>query len=261
MSNFKRWTVLGLGAALVAGCSAEDSPRPASTAEAQAAAVAGEGEGGEGGVDPARAAEDPLVYLSALAVVEAHIRAARDAVGIGEREAASEMFAHPVSEVLIDMAPTFAQLGVPAFDSQLSAASAAVFAGEDAAAIAARAHRILETLDAAAAKAPGGGGGNPDVAAGVIADLIDRAALQYPAASASSAYGPYLDGYGFRVTAEAWWDRYATPIRQASPEAATAIETALAQTRQAYPTPARPARLSADPAALLSAASTLKLAL
>lgn len=263
MSKFKRWTVLGLGAAMVAGCSAEESPRPAETGDMAAVASAGEGEGesGEGGVDVARAARDPLVYLSALALVEAHIRAAEDAVRIGEREAAAEMFAHPVSEVLIDMAPTFEQLGVPTFDSQLIEASQAVFAGEDPAAIAARADRILKTLEAAAAKAPAGGVGNPDVPAGVIADLIDRAALQYATAAESPAYGPYLDGYGFRITAEAWRNRYAATIVQASPEVAEAIDTALAQTRRAYPTPARPPVLSADQAALLSTASTLRLAL
>lgn len=264
MSNIKRWTVLGLGAAMVAGCSAEESPQQAPTADVTAASTAGEGEGGEsgeGGVDISRAAKDPLVYLSALALVEAHIRAAEDAVRIGERDAAGEMFAHPVSEVLLDMAPTFVQLGVPSFDDQLTEASAAVFAGEEAAAIAARADRILKTLEAAAAKAPGGGVGNPDVAAGVIADLIDRAALQYATAAESPAYGPYLDGYGFRITAEAWRDRYAATIAQASPEVAVAIDSALAQSRRAYPTAARPPELSADQAALLSTASALQLTL
>lgn len=266
MSNIKRWTVIGLGAVMVANCSAQDSPPETSGSDVTPATAAGDGEGegggsGEGGVDVARAAQDPQAYLTALALVEAHIRAAKDAVQVGERAAAGEMFAHPVSEVLLDMAPVFQQLGVTTFDAQLTEASEAVFAGEDPAAIAARADRILQTLKAAEAKAPSGGTANPDVAAAVIADMIDRAALQYASASAVTAYGPYLDGYGFRITAEAWRDEYGAAITRASPQVARAIETALAQTRKAYPAAARPTELSADQSALLATASSLKLAL
>jgi hypothetical protein len=171
------------------------------------------------------------------------------------------MFAHPVSEVLLEMAPVFQQLGVPAFDGELSAASEAVFAGKDADAIAARADRILRTLEAAEAKAPSDGAANPDVAAAVIADMIDRAALQYEAARTSAEYGPYLDGYGFRLTAEAWREEHSAAIVRASPQVAQAIETALGQTRRAYPTAVRPAELSADPSTLLATASSVKLAL
>lgn len=266
MSNIKRWTAIGLGAVMVVSCSGQDSPSETSAPDATPATAAGEGDGegggsGEGGIDIARAAQDPIAYLTAIALVEAHIRAAKDAVQVGEREAAGEMFAHPVSEVLLDMAPVFQRLGVAAFDAELSAASEAVFAGEDAAAIAARADRILRTLKAAEARAPSGGAANPDVAAAVIADMIDRAALQYNAARTSPDYGPYLDGYGFRITAESWKDEHAAAIIRASPQVAQAIETALAQTRRAYPTAARPAELAADSSALVATASAVRLAL
>lgn len=84
MSTLKRWTALGLGAALIAGCGqpaeadkAADQPQARQMGAGPGEGGEGEGgESGEGGVNVAAAATDPTVYLSALAVVEAHIRAA-----------------------------------------------------------------------------------------------------------------------------------------------------------------------------------------
>lgn len=265
MSTLKRWTALGMGAVLIAGCSQPADADKAAAATAAPAAVAGEGEGGEsgesgeGGVDVAAAATNPTVYLTALAVVEAHVRAAAAAAAAGERQAAGEMFAHPVSEVLIDMAPTFQKLGVATFDDQLMAASTATFEGADATALQGRADGILTTLQQAGRKAPGGGAADGAVVAGVIADLLDRAALQYATAKESDALEPYLDGYGYFVTAKAWRDANAALLRRSSPAALTAMDAALEQLARAYPTAKRPADLSADAGALLAAASTAKL--
>jgi hypothetical protein len=264
MSNFKRWTAVGLGAALIAGCSGE-AERPAEAPAATPAATAGEGAGeggesGEGGVNIAAAATDPVVYLSALALVEAHVRAAAEAAGAGERQAAAEMFAHPVGEVLVDMQPTFQQLGVATFEEPFIAASTATAQGAEPAEVRRLATGLLSTLEAAEARAPAGGLRNPDVAAAVIADLVDRGALQYGAAKASEAYEPYLDGYGFLLTARAWRDRHGEEIARATPETARKIDAAITALAAAYPTATRPAALNADEGALLAAASQLKLA-
>jgi hypothetical protein len=270
MSTLKRWTALGLGAALIAGCSQPaDADKAADQPQARQMGAgpgeSGEGEGGaggesgEGGVNVAAAATDPTVYLSALAVVEAHIRAAAAAAEAGERQAAGEMFAHPVSEILIDMAPTFQTLGVAPFDDQLLAASQATFEGADVAALKTRADGILTTLDQAAAKAPGGTAGAA-VLAGVIADQIDRAAMQYGTAKGSDAYEPYLDGYGFYVTAKAMRDEHADLLRREQPQALAAIDAALQALSAAYPTARRPQSLTADAGPLIAASSRAKLA-
>ena len=68
---------------------------------------AGAGGEGEGGVAVADAFTSPVIYNSALAIAAAHVYAARDAHAAGQHEAAAEMFAHPVSEVLLDMEPVF----------------------------------------------------------------------------------------------------------------------------------------------------------
>ncbi|MEO0466548.1 MAG: hypothetical protein AAF216_08375 [Pseudomonadota bacterium] len=86
---------------------------------------------GERGVSIAAAVTDPVVFQSALAITEAHIIAAPDAFAEGETGAASEMFPHPVSEVLANMAPVFKSRGVADFNDLLAEASAAVFEGWD----------------------------------------------------------------------------------------------------------------------------------
>lgn len=268
MSTLKRWTALGLGAALIAGCSQPaDADKAADQPQARQMGAgpgeSGEGEGGEsgeGGVNVAAAATDPTVYLSALAVVEAHIRAAAAAAEAGERQAAGEMFAHPVSEILIDMAPTFQTLGVVPFDDQLLAASQATFEGADIAALKTRADGILTTLEQAAAKAPAGGAASAAVLAGVIADQIDRAAMQYGTAKGSDAYEPYLDGYGFYVTAKAMRDEHADLLRREQPQALAAIDAALQALSAAYPTARRPQALTVDAGPLVAASSKARLA-
>ncbi|MEO1623495.1 MAG: hypothetical protein AAFU53_21035, partial [Cyanobacteria bacterium J06632_3] len=119
-STLKVWTGLGVATALagagLAGCAGENGEggeggeggAESSLSGEAGEGEAGEGEGGEGeagagdgegGVSAAEAAGDPVVYGAALAIVEAHAIAARDAYLAGKTDAAAEMFGHPVSEV------------------------------------------------------------------------------------------------------------------------------------------------------------------
>ena len=218
---------------------------------------AGEGEGGEGegGVAISQAASDPVVYLSALAITEAHVIAARDAFVLGENEAAAEMFAHPVSEVLFDMEPVFKQLGVADFSPLLTETSAAIFAGEGPEQISMRTDTIVTALRKAAEKAPASEASTARIAAGVAVDQIGRAADMYRAAKDSDRYEPYLDGYGFYKAGETVFLRYAEDIAQENPSAASAIKDAIAKLEDAYPSAGRPTALDADLSALTVAAS------
>jgi hypothetical protein len=278
----KRWTSLGVAAALVVGCSqgvsedqsaarseAQASPVPNASSASAGESGAGEagagergaGESGEGGVDVAAAATDPVAYLSALAVTEAHIRAAIGALKAGERQAAGEMFAHPVSEVLLDLEPTFKALGVAPFDSALSEASTAVFDKKPDAEIEAKAEGILKTLSDAGAKAPKSDKAPGTIAAAVIADQIERAAQQYLAAKAGTAYEPYLDGYGFLQTAKAWQQSRQTDLASLSPAQRQGLDAAIKALELAYPGARRPTSLQADTGALLAASSQARLGL
>ena len=282
-TRLKPWRGLGLGTLLVtgalAGCSqpaggndtsaseiAADAP--SSTAEVPAAntgegeaGFGGEGEGGEGegGVAISAAYTDPVVYNSALAITAAHVIAARDAFAAGETEAAAEMFAHPVSEVLFDMDPVFTALGVADFSDLLTNTSAAVLAGENADQINARTDGILAALRAASAKAPQDGTSPAMIRAGVAADQINRAADMYRAALETDRYEPYLDGYGFYKSASlAVVD---SEVEAENPDAAEAIRNAMDLLAEAYPGAKRPEVLTADPQAITVAAAEVLLAL
>ena len=207
----------------------------------------------------AAAATDAVVFRSALAITEAHIIAARDAHALGETEAAAEMFAHPVSEVLFDMEPIFQARGVKLFDEMLTEASRAVLAGETPEQIGARTAAIIAVLRDASTFAPNDGRTDAAIAAGVAADQIERAVDMYRAAAGSEMYEPYLDGYGFYLAGKAAYDEAQSEIAEADPDAAAAIEAALLQLAEAYQTALRPGVLDADRSALTVAASNVVL--
>ena len=267
-TTFKSWSGLGLSAALsvavLAGCGPIDqSPaEPAAADEKETVALAaGQGGEGEGGVSMAEAATDPVTYTAALAIAEAHVLAARDAFAAGETEAAAEMFAHPVAEVLLSIEPVLKAQGVVPFDAQFTEAANGVLDGESVEQVTARADAIVATIRKAASMAPVDGTSPAMIAAGVAADQIERAAAMYRAALDSDLYGPYLDGFGFYLAGKAAFEAAANDITAENAEAASAIKTALAELEAAYPTATKPKALVADPAALAASASQVSLAL
>lgn len=283
-STLKLWTQLGLGTALAGGllaaCGGEAGGEGAggeAGAAPDTAATAGEGEGeggaggegaggegaggeGEGGVAVADAARDPVAYGVALAVAEAHVVAARDAYAAGKKEAAAEMFAHPVSEVLLDMDPVFSALGVADMKPLFTAASDAALAGKPVAEVNAAYDAIIAALRGAAGKAPKSDAGAPKVAASIIADQIERASAMYRQLPANDAYEPYLDGYGFARVAASAFATSGAAIKADNPAAHTRITEALALLGKAYPGAARPAKLPAEPGALSGASAKVILA-
>lgn len=125
--------ILVVGGALTA-CRTDSSyltkvKTPSSAIHLEAVGPGGEG---EGGIAIERAIYDPVVYLTSLAITDAHIIAARDAHLIGENEAAAEKFTHPVSEVLAEMQPVFKERGAEDFSELLIIASNAILGGTNA---------------------------------------------------------------------------------------------------------------------------------
>lgn len=267
-----RWTQLGLSAALASGTLAACGSPEQSTAPAESEItaesipietpepVATEAGEGEGGVVFSQAVNDPVIFLSILAITEAHIIAARDAHALGENEAAAEMFAHPVSEVLFESQSVFEQLGVEDFSDLLTETSAAIFAGETPEQINVRADEIIATLRLAAEQAPASDLSDADIAAGVAVDQIERAADMYRIALESDAYEPYLDGYGFFKAGEAVFLESADAIAVEDQAAAASLLNAIAKLEDAYPSAVRPDLLDADLATLTVAASTAVIA-
>ncbi len=170
------------------------------------------------------------------------------------------MFAHPVSEVLVDMQKVFTARGVADFSEQLVNASGAVLDGESTAQIDKRYAAIIASLRAAAAKAPSGTADKAEVAGSIVADQIERAAAMYRQAAGGSDYEPYLDGYGFAQAAKTWFTASDADIKAAKPALHARIVDALALLDTAYPGAERPATLSADQRALAGASSRVMLA-
>ncbi|KPF62575.1 hypothetical protein [Porphyrobacter sp. AAP60] len=280
-SKIKLWTQLGLGTALAGGmlsaCGGEagEGARTEAAAPGESGAAAGEGEGGaggegeggeaaggegEGGVAVGDAATDPVAYGIALAVTEAHVVAARDAYAAGKKEAAAEMFAHPAAEVLVEMDPVFAKLGVADFKPLLTEASVAASEGRSTAEVGKAYDRIIAALRGAAGKAPDSGTSDAKVALGVIADQIERASAMYRTIAKDDRYEPYLDGYGFAKVAESAFADSGAAIKADNPAAHARVTEALGVLKQAYPAATRPARLGIEQGALSAASSKVMLA-
>jgi hypothetical protein len=273
--EIKIWNRLGLAGALagagLAGC-AEEAPvdaerdsagmQPGPAGEGGEGGEAGEGgESGEGGVDFDAAARDPVVYLTALAVAEAHAIAAYDAFLADRIDPAAEMFGHPVSEVLADMDPVFAQLGVADFKARFNEASQAVLDGRSDIEVNERYGAIVAAIEEAERKAPESGASEAKIAAAVTANMIDRAIAMYGEAQGSDRYEPYLDGYGFYRAAASTFEDAEPAILAARPDLAARIGEALELLEQAYPGAERPETLAIERGELLAAGSRVALAL
>lgn len=285
-STLKLWTTLGLGTALAGGllsaCGGEagEGASTEAVAPGEGGVAAGEGGGegeggaggegaggeaaggeGEGGVAVADAATDPVAYGIALAVTEAHVVAARDAYVAGKKEAAAEMFAHPASEVLVEMDPVFAKLGVADFKPLLTVASTAAAEGKSPAEVGKAYDAIIAALRGAAKKAPANGASEAKTAAAVIADQIERAGAMYRLIAKDDRYEPYLDGYGFAKVAASAFATSGAAIKADNPAAHARITEALGTLKQAYPSATRPASLAVDQGAVSAASSKVMLAI
>ena len=277
------WTTVGTAALIggLAGCSEPASETPADevpqneaqqhstdtateTENAPAAPAGGwsegegEGEGGTGGgefgIDPVAAENDPVVYMIALEVMRAHYLAGIDAYRAGDRTAGAEMFAHPISEIYIDFEPVLEPLGAPLFGETMTDASAAPYSGAGENEVIARVEDVLTAIDNAAGYAPQSDIPEGTVHAQVMADLVERAALQYRVVAGDSAAGEaYLDGYGFTKAAERYAAGHMDAIAAHNPDMAEALSDVLTRLQTAYPAALQPDTLETDADALMAA--------
>lgn len=241
------------------GAQRSTPPGLSSTAQGGEGGEGGEaGQGGEGGVDPARAANDATTYLIALDVIRAHFIAGRDAYAAGDREAGTEMFAHGMSEVYVDLEDTFRERGAEPFGEALNEAITKAADGAPQEEVAAAADTVIAALDAAAEKAPQDGGG-PGAQAQTIAEMIDRAALQYSAALKEPEGEAYLDGYGLYKAAEARAEALLESLGSDQTDFGDTLREALSLLAEAYPSVEAPEPLPEMSGELLGAASRVAL--
>lgn len=243
-----------------------EASTPGSAAAPPASTVVGEGEGGEGegeggsggefGIDPDAARTDPVVFLTALDVMRAHYEAGLEILGEeGQRSHVADLFSHPMSEIYVDFEPVLTGAGGPDLYDPMNQTARMFFDDAAEAEIRASAEDLLAQMDEAESFAPDGAD-SAAVQAEVIADMIERAALQYQLAmneGPQTGETAYLDGFGLYSVAAKRADEHMDMIREASPEAADAIQAALDALGKAYPGANYPDEAPVDAETVLAA--------
>lgn len=215
---------------------------PSSTSAFVQLVAGGEGgEGGEGGIDPSLAATDPVAWNVALGVIAAHILAGDAAFAAGQTDAGQEMFAHAYAEIYAEMEEYFVKRGAAELGNTLNAGIAITNESKDSTKISEAAAAIMASLDDAVSKGPLGST-SLAVRAKTLAQLLDRAALQYQAATGDPDYEPYLDGLGFTMAAARLAQATLTDLGKDNPKAAEALSQVLKIAQTAYPSANKPAR-------------------
>jgi hypothetical protein len=217
------------------------------------------GQGGETGFDGSKATSDPVIYLSGLDVIRAHYIAGVAAYNAGEQLPGAEMFAHGRSEIYVELEPALTKLGVPEFDDLMQKTGDLAQSGAPATEVEAAAKVVYAALDGAEKKTPGGV--SDAVETKVLADLLDRAALQYAKALRETAGDAYLDGYGFTEAAKLRSAKVLAYLDKTNSEAAAAAREALAALAAAYPSIKKPGPDAVKPGPALVATSKFRLAL
>ena len=219
------------------------------------------GEGGEGpGFDPAAAKTDPVVYLTALEMAAAHYHAGRAAYAAGRHEEGTEMFAHGISEVYVDLRPALAAQGVADFQPLMDKAVELASAKAAVAEVDAAAARVLAALDDAATHLPATQLQPAQLRRQVLAEIMNRAAHNYMIAARGVSRDAYLDGYGYRVAAELRAPAVIADVAGSAPNSAARISEAVAALARGFTSIEHPATGDVPPGDLLVAVSRAVLA-
>jgi hypothetical protein len=213
------------------------------------------------GIDIAAADSDPVEYGAALQVIAAHCHAGLAAYEAKETEAGAQMFAHGLSEVYVEMEDILRRRGVTTLGKKLEAAVAAASSGSPAATVRRRVRAVLDALAAAGKAGPTSAAPALAVKADIVANLINRAAMQYGASLEDKNLEPYLDGLGFGLAAKREAAKILPRLRRLDKRKAAAISTALAITKDAFPGLPRPNEPKVPAGKFLAAASSAALAL
>ncbi len=213
------------------------------------------GEGGEGKIDPAAVDSDPIDYGVALQVIAAHYHAGMLAYEHGQQEAGTQMFAHGLSEVYVELEDIFKKRGVTGLGERLNAALDAANAKKSPREVRKRVAAVLASVSAAEKNAPKSKKSAMAVKAEVMAEMLERSAQQYRVAAGGTDFESYLDGLGFSRAAQAEAKTVMPWVRKNARKAAPGLERALKFSAQAYPGIQRPKGRPVDGDKYLAAAS------
>lgn len=201
-THYKRWTRLGLGAALagtlaLSACGGGEAGETAEGGNVIAGAVgeAGEGEGGEGEGGEAGHSVDTLPVEKRVAFMSGHVAAGLALYRAGAPDQAAQHLLHPVSETHAAERAGIDALGFEG--SYFEQVSEALEAGKPASEV----EPLLAQADANMSLVRANAGGDPKE---LIAYLMDTVVEEYTIGVTDGVMtdpGEYQDAYGFSVVA------------------------------------------------------------
>lgn len=221
---------------------------------------AGEGsEGGEGGEGGEAAAAEPAValltaLLTALGLVEGHLRAGAGLYAEGRTEMAAGHMKHPGDEIYAGLTPMLEAAGAPGFADELAALAAAVEGGASPGEVEEAHGRVLAAIETARAAAKA----SPHEQAEAIEALLREAAEEYEVGVVGGMVAElheYQDAWGFTQVAAA----QAAAMAAVAPEASASMVAAIAQTDAIFPGLVPEGPVAGEAAVLLGAAARVEL--
>ncbi len=178
----------------------------------------------------------------------------------GGRQAGGEMFAHPISEVYIDLEPVFEAQGAASFMDEMTEAVDLALSDAPVDEVKAAVRKVYAAIDATAEKAPSSDKSAAAIEAALMADMLDRAAKQYDAATGpNGSEEAWIDGYGFWKVAQ----QRAATLKPSLGEEHEGLAGELAKAEElfakAYASVEKPEEAPVDTGSLLAASSRISL--
>ncbi len=200
-----------------------------------------------------------MTYLVGLDVIRAHYLAGLAAYRAGAQDRGTEMFAHGMSEIYVELEPALTKLGVPEFADLMQKTGDLALSKSPVGDVEAAAHAVFSALDGAEAKAPGGR--RRDACRRLRRSSRPGGAAVRQALKDRSG-DAYLDGYGFFEAAKrARAPNVLAHLTATQSPAAPAARAALDALAAAYPAVTMPERGLPEAGPSLVATSKFRLAL
>lgn len=220
------------------------------------------GEGGEGGEAGASDVGTDEYYGFALLIMRGHLRIGHELAEQGHWEAAYPHFLHPIPEGYEPIEKDLERRGVAPFEDDLRALAQRVLK-HDRKGMETDYRKVLDKIDAAAARVDAGKLNSPAYVATVATRLMRKAAAEYAESIEKgriTEMHEYQDARGFLLVTGDYLQAHAAALRAANRAAFDEIERARAEALRAMPTAMPPSKVLVEPGIVSAAVSRAELA-
>ena len=218
-------------------------------------------DGGEG--DEGSVSSDPDVdYMTTLALMQGHLRVAKELVAAGNYEEAEPHIEHPVEELYGGIEDQLAERKVTDFKADLNQLSDLAKSAPDSAEMKTQFAQALADIDGAIAAIPADQRQSPDFVMAVVVNSLGTAAKEYKAAIADNKFVEiveYQDSKGFVEYADELYQTISAQMNASNPAAHATITKNLAELKTAWPSVEPPAAPIKSPEEVYSLVSEIEL--